>query len=178
MIFIGIDPGGSGGIAWLDESGNVVKVMKMPETDADVLEALGQYIPAKAVIERVAAFAPAGMRMGATSAFTFGRGVGALHMALTACQIPFEPITPLFWQKFMACRTGGDKNVSKAKAQQLFPSLKITHAIADALLIAEFCRRRHLQGPPELDSEETPQSIQEKKIRRNMERMKAETHDF
>jgi hypothetical protein len=35
----------------------------------------------------------------------------------------------------------GDKNVTKAKAQQLFTQLKITHATADALLIAEFARR-------------------------------------
>ncbi len=37
--------------------------------------------------------------------------------------------------------TKGDKNVSKRRAQELFPALKVTHAIADALLIAEFARR-------------------------------------
>jgi len=31
--------------------------------------------------------------------------------------------------------------VSKRKAQELFPAIKITHAIADALLIAEYGRR-------------------------------------
>jgi hypothetical protein len=35
----------------------------------------------------------------------------------------------------------GDKNVTKRRAQQLFPQLKVTHAIADALLIAEYGRR-------------------------------------
>ncbi|MEK0326404.1 MAG: hypothetical protein QQN63_11940 [Nitrosopumilus sp.] len=35
------------------------------------------------------------------------------------------------------------KNRLKAKAQQLFPSKNITLATADALLIAEFCRRKH-----------------------------------
>jgi hypothetical protein len=37
----------------------------------------------------------------------------------------------------------GDKNVTKRKAQELFPSLKITHATADALLIAEYLRRKN-----------------------------------
>jgi hypothetical protein len=32
--------------------------------------------------------------------------------------------------------TKGDKNISKAKAQELFPDKKIIHATADALLIA------------------------------------------
>jgi hypothetical protein len=31
--------------------------------------------------------------------------------------------------------------VSKRKAQELFPGIKVTHAIADALLIAEYNRR-------------------------------------
>jgi hypothetical protein len=41
--------------------------------------------------------------------------------------------------------TKGDKNVSKRKAQELFPQLKITHATADALLLAEFGRRAQNQ---------------------------------
>ncbi len=44
------------------------------------------------------------------------------------------------WQKEMGCLTKGDKNVTKRRAQELFPTLKITHAIADALLIAEYGR--------------------------------------
>jgi hypothetical protein len=41
----------------------------------------------------------------------------------------------------MQCLTKGDKNVSKAAAQRLWPKLKITHANADALLIAEYGRQ-------------------------------------
>jgi hypothetical protein len=37
--------------------------------------------------------------------------------------------------------TKGDKNITKRKAQELFPEIKITHAIADSLLIAEYGRR-------------------------------------
>jgi hypothetical protein len=81
--------------------------------------------------------------MGVVSAFTFGRGYGALRMALTMFDLHFEEVTPRQWQKAMACLTGGDKNVSKRRAQELFPALTITHAIADALLIAEFSRRRY-----------------------------------
>jgi hypothetical protein len=36
------------------------------------------------------------------------------------------------------------KQRNKAKAEELFPGQRITHATADALLIAEYCRRIHL----------------------------------
>jgi hypothetical protein len=56
-------------------------------------------------------------------------------------KIPFEEVSPVKWQKVMGCLSKGDKNVTKAAAQRLFPDIKITHAIADALLIAEYGRR-------------------------------------
>ena len=49
--------------------------------------------------------------------------------------------------KWRTERYGGEtdtefKNRLKAKAQQLFPTVKVTLAVADALLIAEYCRRK------------------------------------
>jgi hypothetical protein len=64
-----------------------------------------------------------------------------LQAVLTALRVPYERVRPQAWQKAMGCLTKGDKNVSKRRAQELFPSLKVTHATADALLIAEFNRR-------------------------------------
>ena len=79
--------------------------------------------------------------MGVKSAFTFGNGFGHIEMALTAAAIPFERVRPQVWQKALGCLTKGDKNITKQKAQEMFPIVKITHAIADALLIAEYNRR-------------------------------------
>ena len=65
-----------------------------------------------------------------------------LHsMALTAVKVPYTLVRAPAWQKAMGCLTHGDKNISKRRAEQLFPSVKMTHALSDALLIAEFCRR-------------------------------------
>ena len=142
MIYIGIDPGLSGGIAMLYADGRVLWYGKMPETDADVFRALNlkDVETTRGMLERVSA----SPQMGVTSAFTFGKGYGGLRMALTAAGIPFDEVTPQRWQKAMQCLTGGDKNISKRRAQQLFPQVKVTHAIADALIIAEYCRRFHL----------------------------------
>jgi len=55
---------------------------------------------------------------------------------------PAVDVYPMMWQAKMECLTGGNKNVSKHRAQELFPGVRITHAVADALLIAEYGRRR------------------------------------
>lgn len=141
MIYIGIDPGVSGGIAILRGDGSAVRVVKMPATEADVFRVVVDWelfdTHVTAVIERVSA----SPQMGVVSAFTFGKGYGGLTMALTAARIPFDLVSPIKWQSVMGCRSGGDKNITKRRAQQLFPSLTVTHAIADAVLLAEYCRR-------------------------------------
>ena len=149
MIIIGIDPGTNGGIAWITDGKPCVE--KMPDTLQDLWE-LFQEI-------RAAASPPLGVgetqaiayieqvhsspQMGVKSAFTFGNGFGHLEMALTAAGIPFARIRPQVWQKELGCLTKGDKNITKRKAQELFPSLKVTHATADALLIATYGTKQH-----------------------------------
>lgn len=154
--YIGIDPGVSGGLAcittYADPVGPpVVTAIRMPETDDGVLAALRDMYdphytsdPVYAALERV----HASPQMGVVSAFTFGRGYGRLCMALAALTIPYEAVLPRRWQQGIGCISGGDKNVTKRKAQALFPQVpKITHATADALLLAEYCRRSHQVRP-------------------------------
>jgi Holliday junction resolvasome RuvABC endonuclease subunit len=138
--YLGIDPGVTGGIAILRDDGTVVETYRMPATERDLLDLLAPWpkgYQTYAVLERVSA----SPQMGVVSAFTFGRGYGALLMALTAAYIPFDQVTPQTWQKALGCLSKGEKNITKRRAQQLFPDVKVTHAIADALLLAEFGRR-------------------------------------
>jgi crossover junction endodeoxyribonuclease RuvC len=141
MMYLGIDPGVSGGLALIAADGRVEWAVGMPETDRDILDrivgaaVLSTHV--RAAIEKVAA----SPQMGVTSSFTFGFGYGRLIMALAASDIPFDYVHPSKWQASLGCRSGGDKNVTKRRAQELFPSLKITHKTADALLIAEYMRR-------------------------------------
>ena len=148
MTTIGIDPGKSGGIAWIADGKPCVE--KMPDTLQDLWElidgikaeaskplGIGE-TKAKAYLEQVSAMPGQGV----TSCFTFGNGYGHLEMALTAAGIPFERVRPQKWQQVMGCMTKGDKNVSKRRAQELYPQLKVTHAKADALLIATYGSRQ------------------------------------
>lgn len=142
MTIIGIDPGTNGGIAWITDGKPCVE--KMPDTLKDLWELLRDIDIASeeychAYIEQV----HSSPQMGVKSAFTFGNGFGHLEMALTAAGIPFTRIRPQVWQKELGCMTKGDKNITKRKAQELFPSLKVTHATADALLIATYGTKQH-----------------------------------
>jgi len=132
---IGVDPGVNGGIAWITDGKPCVE--KMPDTLQDLWELLRDIASegdCHAYLEQV----HSSPQMGVVSAFTFGNGFGHLEMALTAAGIPFTRVRPQVWQKELGCMTKGDKNVSKRKAQELFPSMKVTHATADSLLLAKY----------------------------------------
>jgi crossover junction endodeoxyribonuclease RuvC len=138
-VTIGIDVGANGAIAWIDERGKSC-VEKMPDTLQDLWELIISIslnagtggLGVRAYLEAVSS----SPQMGVVSSFSFGRGYGNLEMALTAAGIPFERVRPQVWQKAMGCMTKGNKNISKQKAQELFPDKKVIHATADALLIA------------------------------------------
>lgn len=140
MIFIGVDPGMSGAIAAIDGSGNIVRVVKNDGTERDTYEAFLGFdeLVGIAVIERVHSMP----KQGVSSSFKFGVSYGFLRGCLIASGVRFAEVSPQKWQAAMACRTGGDKNISKSRAQQLFPGYKITHANADALLLAEYARTK------------------------------------
>jgi crossover junction endodeoxyribonuclease RuvC len=144
-ITIGIDVGANGAIAWIDERGKSC-VEKMPDTLQDLWELVVSIslnagtggLGVRAYLEAVSS----SPQMGVVSSFSFGRGYGNLEMALTAAGIPFERVRPQVWQKAMGCMTKGNKNISKQKAQELFPDKKVIHATADALLIALYGTRQ------------------------------------
>lgn len=152
MVYIGVDPGAGGGIAAINQYGDVIVCRRMPETDSDILDALATakqatFESVRAVLEKV----HSSPQMGVTSAFSFGRSYGAVRMALAALAIPFDDVSPQRWQreigglvssgKVHGNMRGRDKNVTKQRAQQMFPAAHVTHATADALLLAEYARR-------------------------------------
>lgn len=134
---IGIDPGKSGGIAYI--RGDEVEVYKIPPLESDIAGILAN-LSQKAsfcYIEKVGAMPGQGV----TSMFSFGRSYGFLRGCLISFRIPFDEVPPRTWQASLGCLSKGDKNVTKSKAQQLFPQIKVTHALADALLIAYYGKK-------------------------------------
>lgn len=162
MKFIGIDPGAGGGIAW-NSTADGIGAEAMPKTEREIFELLNAHAqqfrsqePSVVMIERV----HTSPQMGVVSAGSFMKNYGFLRGVLTALQIPFVDVTPQAWQKTMGVvypakssgfgvdtgNKGRDKNIPKALAQQLFPKIKVTHSIADALLIAAACAKHDWRG--------------------------------
>lgn len=145
MIWVGIDPGAGGGIAAVDERGQIVMACALPKTYSEqfaVVKDLAWIGVAVAIIERVFS----SPQMGVASAFSFGENYGSWRMALAAADVPFKEVLPRVWQRQMQCLSGRDKNVTKRRAMELFPGVKVTHATADAMLLAEFGRRGELRS--------------------------------
>jgi hypothetical protein len=141
---ISIDPGASGGIAYMNEEG-IVTAFPMPQTEGDVVDHLRMLIAsgrgAVAVIEQVGGYVGGAGNTGSTM-FTFGRGVGFIMGCLMMANIPItDHPTPPVWQKHFGLGRKGElekkewKNKLKAEAQRRFPHLKVTLKTADALLI-------------------------------------------
>lgn len=141
---IAIDPGSSGAVCVLSASGEII-VHKMPDTPKDLLELLRSIsltYESTCYLEKVGGLP----KMGGSSMFNFGQGYGHLEMALLALNIKTVTTRPQEWQKVFGIGTKGKssttewKNKLKAKAQQLFPTIKVTLWNADALLIGEWAR--------------------------------------
>jgi Holliday junction resolvasome RuvABC endonuclease subunit len=141
--YLGIDPGASGGLAFLQITphGDLDEAAVYPigETEHDTASiiaaySIGCYRIIMAAIEKVHSFPGQGV----SSTFKFGQNYGFLRGLLVGRKIPFIEVPPQTWQKALGCLSHGDKNITKARAQQLYPHLKITHKTADALLIARY----------------------------------------
>lgn len=137
-LFIGIDPGACGGIAFKgDRNIEAFSFERMTERDImDIIVEKTLNVNAFCYLERSQPL-PAKMR-GGISSFKLGHSYGFLRGILTGLKIPYDTVTPQVWQKSLGCLTRGNKNVSKAAAQRLFPGVKVTHGNADALLIAYY----------------------------------------
>ena len=147
---IAIDPGASGGVARLKDT-YPAEAYPMPKTASGLIQLLrtlaDEYAPTICYVEKVSSTP----QMGVKSAFTFGYGFGLIHAAVLAADLRLEWVTPATWQKHHKLIVRGQKkkvgqsatqkkNANKARAQELFPKMTITHAIADALLIADYGR--------------------------------------
>lgn len=130
-------------MALLGPNGTVL-ALKLDKTPSDQLSALqkildickDQGIVPVCCIEQIHYLSDA---MSKYSTLKLGINYGILIGLLTN-RVAYREVPPSQWQRQQKCLTKGDKQRTYKLAQQLFPGIKVTHAIADALLIARYAR--------------------------------------
>jgi hypothetical protein len=139
-LILGVDPGITGGLAFL--FANRVVAEDIPtaggEVDVDTLvRRVREMQPALAIIERANAMP----KQGVSSTFKYGVAYGALRTVVALCNIPYRLVTPGKWKAHF--HLDADKEKSRALAIQLWPgcgyfALKKHHGRAEAALIARY----------------------------------------
>ena len=155
MLIIGIDPGISGSICFLD-NGKILDVIEMPiMTDGkknkkqvngsqvynEITKRIKQFEKnqIRVVIEHVSAMPGQGV----TSMFNLGQSFGILKGICTAMQLPMYFVRPTKWKKYFNL-LNSEKDASRTRAIEIFPyfssqlSRKKDSNKADAILIASF----------------------------------------
>ena len=155
MLIIGIDPGISGSICFL-EDGIIKDVLEMPtmtEGKKNKKQVNGSQIfneisfriktyekkNIKVVIEQVSAMPGQGV----TSMFNFGQSFGILKGICGAMQLPIYFVRPAKWKKYFNL-INSEKDASRTRAIEIFPyfsaqlSRKKDSNKADAILISSF----------------------------------------
>jgi len=155
MLIIGIDPGISGSICFL-EDGKILDVIEMPTmtegkknkrqvNGAQIYNEISEIVNkierknVRVVIEQVSAMPGQGV----TSMFNFGQSFGILKGICSAMQLPMFFVRPAKWKKYFNL-INSEKDASRTRAIEIFPyfssqlSKKKDSNKADAILIASF----------------------------------------
>jgi hypothetical protein len=151
---VGIDPGKSGCVAFLEgqdvvlHSCPIILNGKKREYDERAMASIiknAAWTGTKMIfMEKVHAMPGQGV----TSMFSFGQGFGIWLGILSCFDIPYELVSPQRWKRDMMADIPGEDNKAKSiiAAKILFPQANIKwkkdHNLAEALLIAEWGRRR------------------------------------
>ena len=155
MLIIGIDPGISGSICFL-EDGIVKDVIEMPTmaegkkskkqvNSSQIFNEISERIKKidkkniKVVIEQVSAMPGQGV----TSMFNFGQSFGIIKGICSAMNLPMYFVRPAKWKKYFSLRNAS-KDASRTKAIEIFPYFSVNLSKkkdankADAILIASY----------------------------------------
>lgn len=144
-IFIGIDPGKNGGIAFIDHECDIVDTLPYNEKNLIDLCRVSDSGRAICCLEKVAARPGQGV----VSMFNFGQNVGYIKGVLESFRIPYQEITPQKWKKEFGLNS--DKAASVDVCRKLFPDVNLLatpkskkphDGMAEALLMAEYARRK------------------------------------
>ena len=149
MIYIGIDPGKKGAIAWLENGCQAVWPYSnemLVQICKEAMEAIEHEQKVIVCVEKVGAMPGQGV----TSMFNFGKSAGFIEGVLQAYGIPYQLVPPQTWKREFSL--GHSKEDSITVCKRLFPGVNLlpterckkeSDGMAEALLMAEYARRNY-----------------------------------
>ena len=133
---IAVDPGAGGGIAWLDEEGNV-DCVPMPDGMASIVDEIRSIHALTridlAIVERTGGYRPGNS---GPASVKFARHCGWLEASLYAMRVSTEQVAPSVWQKALGTWPKDKMERKRAIRDEMarrFPGLSVTLKTADAL---------------------------------------------
>jgi len=154
----GIDPGAAGAIVAICETGEIKTLRFLNSTNKEIHTFMQDLTFEDCFCFLESVHAMPGMAVGAM--FNFGESFGFIQGILVATGVPYELVTPQSWMKAMRIPKrdivrdsitkkelpGSESKTDykrrlKQKAEELYPKMKITNDTADAILIADYCKR-------------------------------------
>lgn len=152
-LYIGVDPGLKGGIAFISEEDRIVDVFPMPIVGGVVNIPLlvskihhfaEKYTIFCATVEKVHSMP----KQGVASTFRFGMGYGQILGMFATLRIPVLFVTPQRWKKEMLRDTKKDKAAACEMVVRTYPSTQLVlprcrkphDGMADAILICNYGR--------------------------------------
>ena len=154
-IFVGIDPGKNGGAAVINEmiDGEPIITFRCPKTPRDMALSLMSTIPVGVSYEDVLVLVEhvhAMPKNGVVSMFSFGQNLGHWEGILGAFELDVEYAGPRTWMGHYDCKPNMDKKDRKrylrGLAEELFPNIKMTFNISDAILIANYNKEMYYKN--------------------------------
>lgn len=126
--YLGIDPGKSGALAFIDPQRALIEIFDMPVQSlgpnskrSEVAgDAVGRMVRGRQTEEAFIEDVWSMTNDGHVGAFSFGDAYGTVKGVLGALDIPFTRVRPQVWKKTM--RVTADKNLSRQRAMELIPA--------------------------------------------------------
>ncbi len=147
MVYIGIDPGRTGGYAAIKKDSVETHLW---DDDKFIEWLRNMEKPCVICLEAVHAFPDdnkTGVR-GATSTFNFGKSAGFIEGVIRTLGVPYQRVDPRKWKKEFSLDSDKQKSIDTCK--HLFPQINLiptersrkeSDGMAEALLMAEYARR-------------------------------------
>ena len=154
-MIVGIDPGQTGGIAYIDIVSGAADAIPMPLTGKEIDgHELANSLRGRSINTVILEKVHAMPKQGVSSTFKFGMGFGLVIGVCEALGIPYRLVTPQAWKKVVLAGTAKDKDAAVTFVRRAYPSINLTpgrkrvphDGIADAMCMAEYGRQLMAQG--------------------------------